>query len=313
MTPVKPAPLKPDDRVGLILPASGPIDSVRLISGIAELRRRGLTVVFDDTDLDPVGYLSAPDTKRAECLNAVLLRDDLSTLIAVRGGYGAMRILDAIDYEQAAKHPKLIVGYSDITALQFAFYAMCGWTAVQGPMAAVEWPNIDSSHEAHFWQLVGGKTFTSLAGLGSETLLPIRNGSCEGTLLGGNLAAIVRLIGTRYLPSMEGAILFLEDVGEQPYRIDAMLAQLRLSGHLDTLGGVVLGAFSGCEAAPNRPSFTTEQVFLDYFGNAPYPVAEGLMFGHIVQKISVPVGIRARLEVTDSGATLSMLEAVTAS
>ncbi len=308
---VKPDALKTNGRIGIMLPASAPLDTSRLTMGIDELRRRGLTVVHDEMDSDPVGYLGAPDPERAARLNELLARDDLSALISVRGGYGVMRILDALDYIEAAKHPKLLVGYSDITALQFAFYTQCGWTSVQGPMAAVEWPEIDESSESQFWRLVGGECIESIAGLDGEHLTEIVPGVCEGVLLGGNLAAIVRLVGTPYLPPLDGSILYLEDVGEAPYRIDALLAQLKLAGVLGSLGGVVLGTFMHCDPDPDKPSFTTREVLLDYFSNALYPVAEGLVFGHIPRKVSMPFGVRARLSVSGDDSILAMLEPVT--
>jgi muramoyltetrapeptide carboxypeptidase len=274
------------------------------------LERRGVRCEFDPASLAPRGYLGAPDEIRARHMNVLLARSDLSALMAVRGGYGTLRILDALDYDSACSRPKLLVGYSDVTALQCAFYMRCGWTSVQGPMAAVEWPDIDPDTEAHFWKLVSGHMFEALCGPGDEKLSPLRPGEVEGPLLGGNLSVIARLIGTPFLPPLDGAILFLEDVGEQPYRIDALFAQLKLSGILDRLGGLVLGAFTDCGPRPDRPSLAIREVIHDYFGSAPYPVADGLVYGHVRRKASMPFGIRARLAVTETNAVLSMLEPV---
>jgi muramoyltetrapeptide carboxypeptidase len=143
-----------------------------------------------------------------------------------------------------------------------------------------------------------------------ELLTPLRPGSAEGVLLGGNLAMVVRLIGTPYLPPLEGSILFLEDVGEEPYRIDAMLAQLKLSGILDRLGGLIFGAFTDWRPEEGTPTLSLDEVVYDYASRLTIPVARGLVYGHFPVKNTIPVGVRARLEVTSDGASLAVLEPV---
>jgi muramoyltetrapeptide carboxypeptidase len=138
----------------------------------------------------------------------------------------------------------------------------------------------------------------------------MRPGTAEGVLIGGNLTLLTRLVGTPYLPDLAGAILFLEDVGEEPYRIDGLLAQLNLAGILDRIGGLVLGAFTAASPARLGPTLALREVFDDYFGEAPYPVARGLVYGHIASKNTLPIGVRARLEVGASRAALSILEPV---
>jgi len=310
MTVQKPEALTRESRVGIVMPASAPSDTSAIANGVDALRERGLEVVDPIPEGVPYGYLGGADEERTSAFNDFLRRTDVTALFAVRGGYGAMRLLDAIDYDAARAHGKLLIGYSDITALQFALYTHAGWTSVQGPMVAVEWPSIDAVSEAHFWKLCGGAILPSFDWPGSEGMQPVRHGTAEGVLLGGNLAAIVRLIGTSYLPSLDGTILFLEDIGEEPYRIDASLAQLRLAGILETLSGVVLGSFTDCDPEADKASFSTQEVLHEYFSNAPYPVAEGLVFGHIAPKMSMPFGVRARLTVDESSANLAMLEAV---
>ncbi len=310
MTVQKPAPLSRTSRVGIVMPASAPSDPSAIASGVEALRERGLDIAHPIPEYAPHGYLGGTDEERASTLNEFLRRSDVSALFAVRGGYGVMRILEEIDYEAARAHSKLLVGYSDITALQFALYTHAGWTSVQGPMVAVEWPSIDPVSESQFWELSGGGILSSFGRPGSKGLQPIQIGTAEGILFGGNLATIVRLIGTPYLPPLEHSILYLEDIGEAPYRIDALLSQLRLVGVLDSLGGVVLGEFTNCEPSAGKRSFSCREVLHHYFSNAPYPVAEGLEFGHISSKVSVPFGVRAKLTVDESGANLEMLEAV---
>ena len=307
----KPPPLGPSSKVGIIAPASAPVDPNTLAAGLMALESRGLSVVRNRMDLTSRGYLAGDDRARSDELNAFLREPEIGALIGVRGGYGSLRILDNIDYEEARKHPKLLVGYSDITALHFAFYTLSGWTGISGPMVAVEWPNHDPASEKLFWEMASGSAVGSILGPSGEHLRPIATGRHEGILLGGNLSIIVRMLGSRYMPSLDGAILYLEEIGEPPYRIDAMFAQLKLSGVLDALGGLVLGSFTESDPPEGKPSLTLEQVVSDYFSDARFPVADGLIYGHIPIKCSMPFGIRARLEVDKVSATLSMLESVT--
>lgn len=281
-------------------------------AGVARLESLGYKVELGRAQYNRRGYLAGSDLERVDELNTLLRRSDVKMLVAARGGYGVLRILDDIDFEAARAHPKLVVGYSDITALHFALYKRVGLPGLSGPMVAVEWHDPDPSSERLFWDLVGGGTPDPLLGPSGEELSPVRPGAVEGLLLGGNLAMVTRLIGTPYLPDLEGAILFLEDVGEDPYRIDAMFAQLKLSGILARLGGLVIGGFTEWEPDEDTPTLTMEQVFADYFSTLDLPVAHGLVYGHFPVKNTIPFGVRARLEVTSSSARLGILEPVVA-
>ncbi|GIV58357.1 MAG: peptidase S66 [Rhodothermaceae bacterium] len=300
--------LRPGDLVGVVAPGSAPADDAALAAGIERLAAHGFRVEVAPNVRARHGYLAGPDSVRLAAFNTFLRRPDVKALFCARGGYGSLRLLPDLDYEAARRHPKLLVGYSDVTALHLALYHRAGWRGLSGPMVAVEWGHLDAASERLFFELARGHSPDPLLGPGGETLTPVRPGTAEGLLLGGNLAVLTRLIGTPYLPSLEGAILFLEDVGEAPYRLDGLLAHLRLAGLLDRLGGVVLGGFTECDPPPDRPSLSLEQVFDDYFGRVPYPVARGLVYGHFPVKNTVPVGVRARLTVTDHRATLGLLE-----
>ncbi len=309
---MKPSPIQPGDTIAVIAPASVPRDMAKFRAGIARLESLGYNVELGRPEYKKRGYLAGTDRERVDEINAFLRRSDVKMLIAARGGYGVLRILDDVDYEAARAHPKLIVGYSDITALHFAMYVRTGLPALSGPMVAVEWHDPDPSSDRLFWDLVSGATPDPLVGPTGEMLKPLASGSAEGVLLGGNLAMVVRLIGTPYLPDLEGAILFLEDVGEEPYRVDAMLAQLRLSGILERLGGIVIGGFTEWEPEEDTPTLTMDQVFEDYLVHLDLPVARGLVYGHFPVKNTIPFGVRARLEVTSSSARLGILEPVVA-
>ena len=301
--------LNPGDTVAVIAPSSPPKKPGQLESGVARLEALGYRVELGRDGLAPHGYFAGPDAERLHEFNRSLRRDDVTALFCVRGGYGALRLLPYLDYEAARRHPKLLVGYSDVTALHMAFYHKAAWRGLSGPLV-VEWGAIDEATVRSFQALAQGETPQPLLGPNGEALQPMRSGVAEGVLLGGNLTMIVRLLGTPYLPPLDGALLFLEDVGEQPYRLDALLAQLKLAGILDRLGGVILGAFTAWQPDHDRPTLTPDEVFFDYFHDAPYPVATGLVYGHFPDKSTVPVGVQARLEVTADSAALSILEPV---
>jgi len=307
----KPLPLHPGDVLGIVAPGSAPAEPSALEAGLKTLRSRGYVVACRPLPPTPHGYLAGTDAERIDELNGFLRRPDVKALICVRGGYGALRLLPHLDYEAARAHPKLLIGYSDITALHMALYERAQWAGLAGPMAAVEWPDPDPASEVLFWDLATGATPSPLLGPAGERLVSYGPGEAEGVLLGGNLTLITRLIGTPYLPSLKGAILFLEEVAEPPYRIDGMLAQLRLSGAIEGLGGLILGGFTGAESLPGKPSLSLDDVIRDYFHDAPFPVATGLVHGHFPVKNTMPVGVRARLSVASSTAELHILEAVT--
>ena len=313
--PVRPPrPLTRTSRVAVAAPASAALAAAHARAGLAALRARGLVVdTFRPMSPPAWGYLAGTDEARTEELNALLARDDLDAVFCLRGGYGLLRILDRIDYAAARAHPKLVVGYSDVTALHLALWTKAGLPGLSGPMVAPDWPGLDAQSEAQFWALAGGAAPVEVLGPGEEPLLPMREGVAEGVLLGGNLTLVAALLGTPYLPDTEGAILFVEEVGEVPYRVDGLLARLRLAGVLERLGGLVFGAFTGAAAPANRPSLALEDVLDHYAPYVPGPVARGLVYGHFVRKSTLPVGVRARLDVRGGAASLTVLEPVAGS
>ena len=303
----KPSPLHPGDHIAVIAPASPPKKPAHLDAGIQTLRDRGYEVETCRS-FEPYGYLCGTDEVRLGELNGYLRRPDIKALFCARGGFGTMRLLPDIDYEAARRNPKLVIGYSDITALHLALYEHAGLPGLSGPMVAVEWKDPDPETERHFWEIAQGQTPDPLLGPGEEPLRPIRSGTAEGPLLGGNFSMIQRLIGTPYLPSLNGAVLFLEEVGEQPYRLDALFAQLRMAGILHNLGGLVLGSFTDWEPPHDRPTLSPGEVVEHYTQDLSLPVARGLIYGHFPVKSTLPVGVRARLSVDEEEAALAILE-----
>lgn len=305
----KPSPLTSDSVIGLIAPASLPADRNRITMGAARLTDAGYRLVQTRDFQHGRGYLAGSDRERADELNGFLRRDDVDALFCIRGGFGCMRILPFLDYRAARHHPKLLVGYSDITALQLALLAKSGWSSISGPMVAVDWPEMDPASARQFLALAAGGA-GPLTGPNGEALSPARPGTAEGPIVGGNLSMVVRLLGTPYLPDLTGAILVVEDVGEEPYRMDAYLSQLQLAGVLERLGGIVLAGFTECHIPEGKESLSLDDVFDDYFGSLSIPVAKDLLYGHFPVKSSIPIGVRARLHVTEATATLDVLEPV---
>ena len=312
-----PSPLVPGARVLVVAPSSAPKSDDAYRAGLAALRDRDLDVRTIRETLAPHGYLAGPDDERLAEFNTALRDPDADAIFCARGGVGALRLLDGLDYAAARRRPKLLVGYSDITALHLALYARAGWRGLSGPMVAVEWAEgtenaHDAASEALFWHLARGGVVDDLTGPQGERLVGVVPGEAEGVLVGGNLSLVARLVGTPYLPDLRGAILFLEEVGEEPYRLDGLLAQLHLAGVLDGLGGLVLGTLTA--VTPTQTHFLTQEAVLaHYTERLACPVATGLAYGHHPSKNTMPVGVRARLTATEAGgaARLSVLEPVT--
>jgi muramoyltetrapeptide carboxypeptidase len=305
----KPPPLRPGDVIGIAAPASLPVDLLAIERGLETLRGRGFEVRVT-RPFERRGFFAGSDALRIAEMNAMLRDPDIRAIIAVRGGYGTLRLLPFLDYDAARANPKLVIGYSDITALQLALLTKAGLPSLSGPMVAVEWGEPDAPSEDLFWALSQGGGIGDMEHPGGEPLRAVRPGEAEGRLIGGNLSLITRLIGSPYLPDLDGAILFIEEVGEEPYRIDGMLAQLRLSGILERLSGLVIGGITEWEPEHDRPTLPLDEVLDDYIQMLDIPVASGLLYGHFPVKNTMPIGIRARLHVGDHRATLSLLEAV---
>ena len=261
------------------------------------MRADGYAFTWEPDRLTPHGYLAGTDRERGEAFNAAVTA--ARHILCVRGGYGCLRLLDRIDYEAARRRPALLTGFSDITALQWALYHRAGWRSISGPVV-VEWAEIDLSMKAAFRAWVTGGVPALLS-----RLKPLQTGTCTGTLLGGNLASIVRLVGSEYMPDLEGAVLFVEDVNEPLYRVDALFAQLGHAGLLTRLGGLILGHFTEKSGA-----LDVTPVVSHYAAQYGWPVATGLDYGHTVPREVLPIGVTATLVVTEHEASLQIHDAV---
>jgi muramoyltetrapeptide carboxypeptidase len=285
--------LEPGRRVRVIAPSS-PFPRVDFERGLLRLRQR-YDVQFDPTIFDRHGYLAGGDTRRAAELRAAIDDADTAAIFAARGGYGATRLLADVDIERLAQQPRLLVGFSDITALH-ARWAQAGLGSLHAPMIAGLGRSSDAL-AARFIAALEGATRDFVDGLDV-----IAAGRARGVLLGGNLAVLTALIGTPYLPPLDGCVLFLEDVGERPYRIDRMLTHWWHAGLLHKPSAIVLGAFTDC--APNEDGVQVEHVLRERLGTLGIPVLAGIPAGHVDDNLELPLG--ALCEVDAARGSISL-------
>jgi muramoyltetrapeptide carboxypeptidase len=245
------------------------------------------------------GYLAGTDAERLEDLNTMLGDRQARAIFALRGGYGSPRLLPFVDYAAVRRDPKIVVGSSDLTGLQLALWRRARLLTFSGPMVEPDFGGVpDSYTEEQFWGLLtSSRSRRWLRQPVGRRLTALRSGEVEGRILGGNLSLVVSNLGTPFSPRYEGALLVLEEVGEPWYRVDRMLTQLRNAGVLERAGGVVFGQFTDCRpGGPGRPSLTGKQVVEEVTGWMEGPVVEGLQYGHVNSKLTLPLGVRARLD-----------------
>ncbi len=292
MTPLIPPPLRPGDMIGVAAPA-GPVDRSALEAGIAYLESRGFRLRRGRHIGDRYGYLAGADADRLSDLNSLLADPDLAAIWFVRGGYGSGRIIDRIDFEPLRREPKALIGYSDLTVVQAAAWRHCGLVTYYGPMVA-DLGDSGRFDESSLWEAVSGDGGLSSHSPGRSTVL--RPGRGEGPLVGGCLSLLVSLIGTPWDLPTDGAILFWEEVNEDPFRIDRMLGHLRHAGKLDRLRGMVVGRLVGCEPRNAGGGPSIEEILRTHLKATDYPVVLDLRAGHAEAKITLPLGRTARLE-----------------
>ncbi|HYF40695.1 MAG TPA: LD-carboxypeptidase, partial [Gemmatimonadales bacterium] len=259
------------------------------------------------------GYLAGSDDQRLSDLNSSLQNPEIDAVWCIRGGYGALRLLHRVDYKAMAQRPKPLIGFSDITVLLNAVTRISGVVTYHGPVARAPLPEFSRRQFARV--LTASEAPGRLDRLPPPpgVLVPQENrivtltrGTAEGPLAGGNLSLLHCLIGTPYFPELNGAILFLEDVGEDLYRVDRMLAHLRLVGALEKVAGVAIGRFTDLDRAASDGALGFDEVLATYFEPLGKPVAYGFPIGHIESQWTLPLGVRALLDA-DSG-ELELLE-----
>lgn len=292
-----PSFLAPGARVALLAP-SGPQPQERFEAALASIQSLGLVPVVYPTCHYQHGFLAGTDEQRAQDLNDAFADDSISGILCLRGGYGAHRLMKLLDWGNIAKHPKMLCGYSDITALHLYLNQYCGMVTWHTPMPGTEWYQglddytLQSLKTALFGPLPAA--LSNPPGMAFETLLP---GRAEGVLVGGNLSLVASTVGTFYEVDTKGKILFLEDVDEEPYTIDRMLLQLKHAGKFADCAGIVFGPFTNCNTPrKERPGLTISEVLQELVLPEGKPVLAGWQCGHVLPTASAPLGLPVRLD-----------------
>lgn len=309
----RPPRLRPGDTVGLVEPAYFTADAFDLEQVQATIRAMGLVPKPAPNLLSRHGYLAGTDQERARAVNAMFADREVRAIFAMRGGWGSARTFPWLDFNLIRANPKLLIGFSDITAFHLALAARTDCPSIHGPNAGSAWGEL--SWDSFRRLVFEAETPTWRSPAGRDDRLAPRNpirtfraGRASGPLLGGNLTVLTSLVGTPYLPSFDGAILFIEDTDEAQYRIDRMLTQLSLSGILGRVAGVVFGQCTDCVARNSSSigGFTLSEVLAHHLTPLGVPAFQGALFGHVENQFSIPVGIRAEIDAT--AGTIRMLE-----
>lgn len=304
-------PLKKGATIGLVGAAGAIRSPGTLEKCVEETEKLGFRVKLGESCGQVYGYLSGSDELRARDVNHMFLDDEVDGVICLKGGYGVMRMLDLIDYEAIRTHPKLFMGYSDITALHIALLQKCGLATLHGPMPASCWTDREFdefSRQSMLRALTASGPLGAMENPEGFDRRTIHPGVCEGQLVGGNLSLVVGLLGTPYELDTRGRILFLEDIGERTYRLDHMLTHLRLAGKFDDCAGIVLGDFRDCPIEYPDFGLSLEEIVRDVVAPCKKPIFSGLRAGHCTPKITLPLGVNCRMDAEKC--ELTALEAV---
>jgi len=282
--------------IGLYAPAGYVVDPAAIARAVSRLEAAGHRVVIDPTASTRWQRFSAPDDERVAAIMRMAEDPRVELAIAVRGGYGASRLLERLDFGAIAAANKRWLGHSDFTAFQLAALAATGMVTFAGPMAAYDFgaPEPSAFTLRHCWALLDGTEHAVECALAGPM-----DFAAEGTLWGGNLAMVAHLVGTPYLPRIDGGILFLEDIGEQPYRVERMLYQLHNAGILGRQRALLLGEFNGFEPGANDNGYDLAAVVEHARATFGIPIFTGLPFGHCRDKLTLPVGGHCAIRVRD--------------
>jgi len=305
---VKPPALRPGDTVGIVAPASN-VKRSELEAGCEGLRRAGYRPFYFDSILEQDLYFAGSAERRARELEDMFTRDDVRAIVCARGGYGSNYLLESLDLQKIKAHPKIFVGYSDLTTLLTYFSDAAGLVTFHGPMVAKDWAN-EGGVDLPSWQaaLTGSSAWELSLGAASGAK-GLVEGAAQGALYGGCLSILVASLGTPYEICTQNTILFLEDVAAKPYQIDRMLMQLKLAGKLNGVQGIIFGEMRDCLQTANQ-GYTLEEVVLRVVEQLNIPVAFGVRSGHVTTgNITLPIGVQAELTVRGGQASFKILEA----
>jgi len=310
---VRPSRLQPGDTIGLIDPASALSEPMSVDVVVESLAVLGYKAKRGAHLLERRGYYAGTDEQRAADVNAMFADPEVRAIQCVRGGWGCARLLPLLDWPMIARNPKILLGYSDITALLLSLYARTGLVTFHGPLGTSQWNPFSVGFMKRVLQEGEAVTFENLKEIDEDDLTVVKNrvqtlrpGTARGRLLGGNLTVLSSLVGTAYLPDWDGCILFIEDVEEAPYRIDRMLTQLRLAGILQKARAVIWGNCTDCKPGEGFGSLTVTEALKDHILPLGVPAWTGAMIGHIDKQFTLPVGIEVEVDAT--AGTIRMLE-----
>jgi muramoyltetrapeptide carboxypeptidase len=303
-SPLLPRRLTPGDTVGIVSPASATFQTVDLAIARESLEALGLKVKIGEHVLARHGYLAGSDKDRATDINRFFADASVAAVLPIRGGWGSSRVLPHLDYGVIRKNPKVMVGYSDITALHLAIQAKTGLVTFHGPNGMGRWDAWSLDYFKRILFSAESVTMENPTTLSDRNALAqtenrvqtITGGTARGRLLGGNLTVLTTILGSPYVPSFAGAILFVEDVGEDLYRIDRMFTQLKLAGILDRIRGFVFGTCAECGPGEGFGSLTLEEIFADHIKPLNVPSWFGAMIGHQMPQWTIPEGVEAEID-----------------
>lgn len=300
---IKPPSLRSGDRVGIIAPASS-FKREDFDLGCEALRKMGYEPVFDESIFDRDLYFAGSAERRAREVQQMFVRDDIKAILCVRGGYGTNYLLPRLDIKTIAAHPKVFVGYSDLTTLMTWFCDAAGLVTFHGPMVAKDFARNDGIDLASWQSAVEGNGDWQLEFGSGSSVKTLAEGTAEGTLYGGCLSMLVASLGTQWEIQTDGTIFFIEDVSTKPYQIDRMLMHLKLAGKFSGVRGIIFGEMLDCAPAPGQ-KYTLEDIVMRIVGSLRIPVAYGLPSGHVTgRNITLPIGAKARFEASSSTVTL---------
>ncbi len=310
---VQPPRLVPGNRIALVAPAGPVLERDDLTRAQELCRALDYEPVLGQNAYKRYGYLAGTDDERLSDLNAAFQDPAIDAVWCIRGGYGSLRLLDRVDFAAIARRPKALIGFSDITTLLNAVTRCTGVVTFHGPVARAAMPGFSRRHFSRV--LTSPQPAARLDRVDSPEQVPdpqgrivtLTGGTAEGPLIGGNLTLLHCLVGTPYFPEFDGALLFLEDVGEDLYRVDRILAHFRTLGILRQLAGAIIGRFTRMDRATSDGALGFDEVLATYFGPLGIAVAYGFPIGHIEAQWTLPLGVRARLDA-DAG-ELELLEA----
>jgi len=298
---IKPRRLKKGSIVGLVAPASF-LTEEQVAQSVQNVEMLGFRVKQAGNLHFRQGYFAGSDAVRADSINAMFADTSVDAILCARGGYGCARILDLLDYKMIRRNPKPLLGLSDITVLLHGILHKTGLVGFHSPLGVSPFTEYTT---LNFKQILTNPSDNIVINCATDdTPYVIKSGVAEGELLGGTITLLNSLLGTKYDLSWKGKIVFIEDIGEEPYKIDRLLTQLHLAGKFNGVSGILLGNFKRCEASQPETSFTLREVLTERLERLNVPVLAGFSFGHVNNNCTLPVGIKARLDTEYQTVTL---------